>query len=178
LKRLAYNAVLDSGCSQHIVNMREWLHDFREASLQVGTANSKPLMVEGVGTVQFPIRLSDGSKSVVVLKDCLYAPSCPVNLFSVGRLADVVGWRIIFAQGRTVCWKHIPGVKPTGYLVLPRRNHLTYLICDFAVPNSSSVDTPVSFLVGGANGGDDGLPSVFVVWMRRSLFFGGVRITE
>ncbi|KAF6742182.1 hypothetical protein DFP72DRAFT_781525, partial [Ephemerocybe angulata] len=129
--RPALNTVLDSGCSQHIVRARDYFHSFRPISFSVGTANNKPLQVHGCGTVKVPIRLSDGSSKVLVLLDCLFAPDCPLNLLSVGRLTSGLNLRILFTESRTFAWEHVPGTRPSRFLVMPRYNHLTLLSCEF-----------------------------------------------
>ncbi|KAJ2913216.1 hypothetical protein MD484_g7191, partial [Candolleomyces efflorescens] len=84
--RIPFNAVVDSGCTKHVLNDLGIFHDYVQERMTVGTANSKPLIVHGRGVVKFPVRMSDGTVIDVVLDDCLYAPSCPVNLISVGAL--------------------------------------------------------------------------------------------
>ncbi|KAF5338281.1 hypothetical protein D9611_014624 [Ephemerocybe angulata] len=126
-----YLAAVDSGCSQHIVIDRSWFHSFRTLDMTVGTANSTPLVVLGCGTVKFPVRLTDGSTRLVVLQDVLFAPTCPINLLSVGHLTDFLGLRLLFGERRTIAWFHTPGEKATSYLSMSRQNHLTYLKCDF-----------------------------------------------
>ncbi|KAJ2914738.1 hypothetical protein MD484_g5685, partial [Candolleomyces efflorescens] len=145
-RRPPFNAVLDSGCTRHVLNDLSWFHDFTPIRLHVGTANSKPLVVHGKGVVRFSVRLTDGSLLEVSLDDCLYAPTCPVNLLSVGALTDVLKWRIMFSDRRTVCWRHVPGSRPSSFLVLPRSGRLSVMACDFVV--APRVETsPTAFLV-------------------------------
>jgi hypothetical protein len=123
--------VVDSGCTRHVLNDLSVFHDYVPERLTVGTANSRPLVVHGRGVVKFPVRMTDGEVVDVVLEDCLYAPSCPVNLISVGALTDVLKWRLTFAEGRTICWRHVPGQRPTSFLVLPRSGRLSVIACAF-----------------------------------------------
>ncbi|KAJ2927451.1 hypothetical protein H1R20_g9644, partial [Candolleomyces eurysporus] len=85
-----FNAVVDSRCTRHVLNNLFWFHDFTPICLYVGTANSKPLVVHGKSIVKFSVCLTDGTTMAVTLEDCLYAPTCPVNLLSVGALTDVL----------------------------------------------------------------------------------------
>ncbi|KAJ2921133.1 hypothetical protein H1R20_g15960, partial [Candolleomyces eurysporus] len=145
-RRTPFNAVIDSGCTRHVLNDLSCFHDFMPVRLNVGTANSKPLVVHGKGTVKFSVRMTGGETLDVVLDDCLYAPTCPVNLLSVGALTDVLKWRIMFSDRRTVCWRHEPGQRPTSFLVLPRSGRLSVIACNF-VPAPSDPDLPQAFIV-------------------------------
>ncbi|RXW15139.1 hypothetical protein EST38_g10715 [Candolleomyces aberdarensis] len=147
-RRVPFNAVVDSGCTRHVLNDLSLFHDFEPVRLHVGTANSKPLVVHGKGVVRFSVRLTDGALLDVELVDCLYAPTCPVNLLSVGALTDVLKWRIMFSDKRTVCWRHEPGARPTSFLVLPRSGRLSVIACDF-VPAPSDAARPRAFLADG-----------------------------
>ncbi|KAJ2935889.1 hypothetical protein H1R20_g1205, partial [Candolleomyces eurysporus] len=173
--RAPFNAVIDSGCTKHVLNDLQNFHDYVPQRLTVGTANSKPLVVHGRGTVKFAVRMTDGSALDVVLVDCLYAPSCPVNLISVGALTDVLKWRLTFTEGRTICWQHVPGQRPTSFLVLPRSGRLSVMACDF-VPAAVSPSRPLAFVLdhGGLTGSSHLESLTFVpprltsvLWHRR-----------
>ncbi|KAJ2929097.1 hypothetical protein H1R20_g8001, partial [Candolleomyces eurysporus] len=142
-----FNAVIDSGCTRHVLNDLSCFHDFMLVRLNVGTANSKPLVVHGKGMVKFSVRMTGGETLDVVLDDCLYAPTCLVNLLSVGALTNVLKWRIMFSDRRTVCWRHEPGQRPTSFLVLPRSGRLSVIACNF-VPAPSDPSLPQAFIVG------------------------------
>ena len=75
----SFNALLDSGCTHHVV--RDWalFHDFAEKSVSVSTATYGSLDALGSGDVEF--RYPFGDRNVIfTLCDCLYAPTAPVNL--------------------------------------------------------------------------------------------------
>ncbi|KAJ2935894.1 hypothetical protein H1R20_g1200, partial [Candolleomyces eurysporus] len=154
-RRMPFNAVVDLGCTRHILNDLTWFHEFTLVQLNVGTANSKPLVVHGKGVVKFSVHMTGGEVLDVVLNDCLYALTCPVNLLSVGALTDVLKWRIMFSDRRTICWRHEPGQRPTSFLILPRSGRLSVIACDF-VTAPSGPEPPQAFLVGAD---DDGVAS-------------------
>lgn len=129
--------VIDTGCSQTIIIHRFLFHSFKMINLRVGTANEHPLIAYGCGTVMIPVTLSDGQEKVLVIPDCLYAPSCPVNLISVGQLTDTLGLRFLFGDSQTVCWEHKPGARPTAFLSFPRHRRLTVLRTSFILPTPS-----------------------------------------
>ena len=82
-----YNAILDSGCTHHIIRDRALFRNYVEHALSVGTANCGSLDALGTGDVEF--RYSFGDRSVTfTLCGCLYAPMAPINLLSVGALAE------------------------------------------------------------------------------------------
>ena len=82
-----YNAILDSGCTHHIIRDRALFRNYVEHALSVGTANCGSLDALGTGDVEF--RYSFGDRSVTfTLRGCLYAPMAPINLLSVGALAE------------------------------------------------------------------------------------------
>ncbi|KAF5323122.1 hypothetical protein D9611_009267 [Ephemerocybe angulata] len=165
-------AVLDSGCSQHIIRSREAFSSFRVASITVGTAANKPLVAHGCGTVRIPIRLSDGTSRVLVLLDCLFAPDCPVNLLSVGRLVDGLGLRVMFAASKTYLWEYIQGVRPTAFLSLTRRNNLTYLGCTFLPASLSPSDGVVSLAARSGSLSFTPPPLTIDLWHRRFSHLG------
>ncbi|KAF5309652.1 hypothetical protein D9611_014076 [Ephemerocybe angulata] len=165
-------AVLDSGCSQHIIRCREAFSSFRVASILVGTAANKPLVALGCGTVRIPIRLSDGTSRVLVLLDCLFAPDCPVNLLSVGRLVDGLGLRIMFAASKTYLWEYLQGVRPTAFLSLTRRNNLTYLGCTFLPAPLSPSDGVVSMAARSGSLSFVPPPLTIDLWHRRFSHLG------
>ena len=82
-----YNAVLDSGCTHHIIRDRALFRNYGERALSVGTANCGSLEALGTGDVEFRYTLGDRTVTFT-LHGCLYAPSAPINLLSVGALAE------------------------------------------------------------------------------------------
>ena len=94
-----YNAILDSGCTHHIIRDRALFRNYVEHALSVGTANCGSLDALGTGDVEF--RYSFGDRSVTfTLRGCLYAPMAPINLLSVGALAER-GLCCLFSPGGT-----------------------------------------------------------------------------
>ena len=92
-----FNALLDSGCTHHIVRDRSLFYNYTPKSISIGTANCGTLDALGTGDVDF--RSLFGTKSVIfTLRGCLYAPSAPINLFSVGALVER-GMSALFSPG-------------------------------------------------------------------------------
>ena len=92
-----YNALLDSGCTHHIVRDRTLFRNYNEKAVSVGTANCGSLEALGTGDVEF--RHPFGERYVIfTLRGCLYAPSAPINLLSVGALAEK-GMSCLFSPG-------------------------------------------------------------------------------
>src|ERR1700678_167924 len=82
-----YNAILDSGCTHHIIRDRALFCNYTAWSISVGTANCGSLEALGTGDVAF--RCPFGDRHVTfTLRACLYAPLAPINLLSVGALAE------------------------------------------------------------------------------------------
>lgn len=72
---------LDTGCSNHMTNHREWLVDFDHSKKsKVRFADDRIVPVESVGNVL--IKRKDG-KSALIL-DVLYVPEMKSNLLSMG----------------------------------------------------------------------------------------------
>ena len=92
-----FNALLDSGCTHHIIRDRALFRNFADKSISVGTANCGSLAALGTGDVEF--RHPFGHRHVTfTLRGCLYAPSVPINLFSVGALVER-GMSCLFSPG-------------------------------------------------------------------------------
>ena len=93
----SYNALLDSGCTHHIVRDRSLFRTFVARSISVGTANCGSLDALGSGDVEF--RYPFGDRFVIfTLRGCLCAPSAPINLLSVGALVEQ-GMSCLFSPG-------------------------------------------------------------------------------
>ena len=93
----SYNALLDSGCTHHIIQDRALFLNYAAQSISVGTANCGSLDALGSGDVEF--RYPFGDHFVVfTLCGCLYAPSAPINLLSVGALVEQ-GMSCLFSPG-------------------------------------------------------------------------------
>ena len=92
-----YNSLLDSGCTHHIIRDRTLFHSYTAKSISVGTANCGSLDAQGTGDVVF--RHPFGTRFITfTLRDCLYAPTAPINLLSVGALVER-GMSCLFSPG-------------------------------------------------------------------------------
>ena len=92
-----YNTILDSGCTHHIIRDRTLFRNYADRALSIGTANCGSLEALGTGDVQF--RYPFGDRFVTfTLRGCLYAPTAPINLLSVGALTE-----------RGMCCLFLPG---------------------------------------------------------------------
>jgi hypothetical protein len=141
-----FNSILDSGCTHHIIRDRSlfWTYHTSQA-IPVKTANCGTLETLAKGDVK--VRLLCSTKSVVlVFRDCLHAPSAPINLISVGAMQER-RMRVHFNEDTTVI--HFPSDHPSlaglsfQATVLRR---LSFLQCDFITPTPPLSDgTEVAF---------------------------------
>src|SRR5882762_294726 len=93
----SFNALLDSGCTSHVVRDQALFRDYAEKSISVGTANCGSLDALGSGDVEF--RYPFGDRFVIfTMRGCLYAPTAPINLLSVGTLVER-GMSCLFSPG-------------------------------------------------------------------------------
>ena len=141
-----FNSILDSGCTHHIIRDRSlfWTYHVSQA-IPVKTANCGTLETLAKGDVK--MRLQCGSQSIVLIfRDCLHAPSAPINLISIGAMQER-RMRIHFNEDTTVV--HFPSNHPSlaglsfHATVLHR---LSFLQCDFILPPVPLTDgTEVAF---------------------------------
>jgi hypothetical protein len=75
--------VLDSGCTRHMTQHRNYFIDFTDHEGKVTIANGKTLSVLGGGTIEVPIA---GKKTQIT--GVIYVPEIGYNLLSVSQLAD------------------------------------------------------------------------------------------
>lgn len=139
----SFNTLLDSGCTHHVVRDRALFHDYTEKSISVDTANCGSLDALGSGDVEF--RYPFGDRCVIfTLRGCLYAPTAPINLLSLGALVER-GMSCLFSPGGTTKVFYpdhhpkLPGLTFSATVV----NRLSFLLLDFIPPVLSSV--PVTF---------------------------------
>src|SRR5271168_1927904 len=126
-----YNALLDSGCTHHIVRDRSLFRSYLARPISVGTANCGSLAALGTGDVEF--RYPFGDRQVTfTLRGCLYAPDAPISLLSVGALVER-GMSCLFSPGGITKVFY-----PDGHSVLPGfkftakvSNRLSFLKLDF-----------------------------------------------
>ena len=136
-----YNALLDSGCTHHIVRDRALFRNYTTQSVSVGTANCGSLEALGTGDVEF--RYISGERQVIfTLRGCLYAPSAPINLLSVGALAER-GMSCLFSPGGITKifypdnHPRLPGFSLSASVV----NRLSFLNLTFIPPEVPLVPT-------------------------------------
>ena len=92
-----YNALLNSGCTHHIIRDRTLFQSYAAQTISVGTANCGSLEALGNGDVEF--RHPYGEQHITfTLRGCLYTPSAPINLLSVGALTER-GMSCLFSPG-------------------------------------------------------------------------------
>ena len=139
----SFNTLLDSGCMRQVVRDRALFHDFAEKSVSVGTATYGSLDALGSGDVEF--RYPFGDRNVIfTLRDCLYAPTAPMNLLSVGTLVER-GMSCLFLPGGITKASYpdnhpkLLGLTISATVV----NRLSFLFLDFIPPEASYV--PVAF---------------------------------
>jgi hypothetical protein len=133
-----FNALLDSGCTHHIIRDRALFRNYTSKAISVGTANCGSLAAHGTGDVEF--RYPFGNRHVTfTLRGCLYAPSAPINLFSVGALAER-GMSCLFSPGGITKISY-----PVDHAKLPGfsfeatvSNRLSFLKLDFISPDVSA----------------------------------------
>ena len=138
-----YNALLDSGCTHHIVRDRHLFQSYSEKSISVGTANCGSLEALGTGDIEF--RYPFGNQHVIfTLRGCLYAPSAPINLLSVGALVER-GMSCLFSLGgiTKVFYPENHGRLPGFTFSATVANRLSFLHLDFIPPVAP--DLPVAF---------------------------------
>ena len=94
----SYNALLDSGCTHHIIRDHSLFQNYLPKSISVGTANCGSLDVLGSGDVEF--RYPFGNRFIIfTLCGCLYAPTVPIKsvvCWCIGRKGYVLpffSWR-------------------------------------------------------------------------------------
>ncbi|KAM1425821.1 hypothetical protein TB2_017749 [Malus domestica] len=90
-RKLANVWIIDSGATDHITNIKRYMHDFKEAVIPqfVSVANGTGVSVLGEGKV----KLIDTN----VESTALYVPSFPFQLLSVGRLTNSLNCDVIFS---------------------------------------------------------------------------------
>jgi hypothetical protein len=97
LSMASFNALLDSGCTHHIVRDCALFRNYTAKSVSIGTADCGSLDAMGTGDVAFRYPFGDHFVTFT-LRDCLYAPAAPINLLSVGALVEK-GMSCLFSPG-------------------------------------------------------------------------------
>jgi hypothetical protein len=79
----------DTGADGNVTNNLAWLKSYtpisQDSERTVDTANG-PTRPLGTGTVHLRALKSDGSIQLIILNDVTYLPTCPVNLFALGKM--------------------------------------------------------------------------------------------
>ncbi|PPQ83175.1 hypothetical protein CVT26_015506, partial [Gymnopilus dilepis] len=140
-----FNALLDSGCTHYIINDRSLFVSLDGSQRRnIGTANCGTLQTFGTGDVSFRASYM-GRVITFTLRNCLYAPDCPINLISVGALQEK-GMRIHFDPPNATVLsfpnehEHLPGFTLTASVV----HRLSFLSLDF-VAQSPPLPESVAF---------------------------------
>ena len=137
-----FNALLNSGCTHHIIKDRSLFSNYVSKAISVGTANCGSLQALGTGDVSFH---SPFGEHLVLfsLCGCLHAPDTPINLLSVGSLVER-GMSALFTPGGLTTISF-----PSDHLNLPAfsfsttvHNHLSFLKLDFVLPVVSPAVLP------------------------------------
>ena len=130
-----YNALLDSGCTHHIVRDRALFSNYVSSTISVGTANCGSLEALGTGDVAFRYPYRD-RHVVFTLRGCLYAPTAPINLLSVGALVER-GMSCLFSPGgiTKVFFSRDHKLLPGLEFLATVANRLSFLLLDFARPS-------------------------------------------
>lgn len=83
----------DTGATSHIANTLDKFDHYKEvANLPlIATANGS-IRPRGIGTVTLQCKLSNGENNPFELKDVMYLPECPINLFSGDKLLKAGGY--------------------------------------------------------------------------------------
>lgn len=153
-----FNALLDSGCTHHIVRDRALFRNYVEKIISVGTANCGSLDALGSGDVEF--RYPFGDRHVIfTLRGCLYAPAAPINLLSVGAFVEK-GMSCLFSPGG-ITKVFYPDDHPrlAGFSFSATvANRLSFLQLDFLPPVDSVV--PSAFPAGNLSQVSVPLPTV------------------
>jgi len=143
-----YNSILDSGCMNHIIRDQSLFWTYHTSlAVPVKTANCGILETLAKGDVKF--RVKCGTKSIVlVLHDCLHAPSAPINLLLVRAMREC-HMHIHFDEDTTII--HFPTDHPilSGLSVQATVVcQLSFLHCNFLSPTPPVTDgTELAFPV-------------------------------
>jgi hypothetical protein len=144
--------VLDSACTQHIIRDRNLFWSYDPAGARsVGTANCGTLETLAAGDVKLRLTIDDGLSAPIhvnwMLRNCLHAPDCPINLISVSTLNDA-HMTVNFAPNSVTTLTFPDDPKKLGCLAgksFPVKviNKLSFLDCNFTYPAADSTIEPI-----------------------------------
>ena len=162
-----YNALLDSGCTHHIIRDRSLFRNYSAQAISVGTANCGSLEALGTGDVEFTY--SSGDRQVTfTLCSCLFAPTAPINLLSVGALAER-GMSCLFSPGGITKLSYpddhprLPNFSLSATVI----NRLSFLKLSFVPPDLPLVPTAMPAAVSIPAYTFPRLKLDSVLWHRR-----------
>ena len=150
--KITQNSVLDSACTQYIIRDRSlfWSYDPAGAK-SVGTANCRTLETLATGHVKLRLVIDDGTSAPIhinwMLRNCLHAPDCPINLISVSTL-NKAHMSVTFVPNSVTTLTSLDDPEKLGRLTsksFPARviNKLSFLDCNFAYPASDHTIEPI-----------------------------------
>ncbi|GLB34019.1 hypothetical protein LshimejAT787_0109030 [Lyophyllum shimeji] len=133
-----YNSLLDTGCSGHIFTDRRafWSYD-TAAATPVLTANCGSLPTLARGEVRLRVTCTDGKIIILRFRDCLHAPSCPINLLSVGAMTErgiEFDWRP--GPHTFIRFPHDHPLFPGSTFLADVVRRLSFLRCEFVYPDA------------------------------------------
>ena len=97
---MASHIIVDTGCSDHILNQRSLFRNLRTANEKsVRDPKGNLTAVEEIGDVPITVQLKDGKMAELTLRNVLYVPNYKVNLLSVNK-AIKFGHRFIFNDSK------------------------------------------------------------------------------
>lgn len=83
----------DTGATDHITYDKAKFIDYTKMTgLDSITTVNGPIRPEGMGTIELQTILSNGTTMSIRLYNCLYMPSCPINLLSAFKLYNMGGY--------------------------------------------------------------------------------------
>jgi hypothetical protein len=141
-----FNALLDSGCTHHIIQDRSLFSNYTSKSIPIKTANCGTLAALGTGDVDFRSSFRDQSV-IFTLRGCLYAPSASINLLSVGALVEREMSALFSPGGMTkVSFPADHPTLPAFTFTATVVNRLSFLKLDFVPPGKPMVDVSATAL--------------------------------
>lgn len=138
-----FHMLLDSGCTHHIFRDRRFLSDILDIlPVAITAVNCGTFHAPACGTVTLRFFV-DGVMIDLRLHNCLYVPDLPVNLISVGRLAQW-GVQVVFGKaGISVVFPDDHPVLPSRVLPTISAGHLVFVQCVYVTPAGVLHSLPV-----------------------------------
>ena len=150
--KITQNSVLDSACTQHIIHDRSLFRSYDPAGTKlVGTANCGTLETLAAGDIKLQLTINDGTSAPIhvnwMLRNCLHAPDCPINLISVSMLNEA-HMSINFAPDSITMLTFLDNPEKLGRLagksfLAKVINKLSFLDCNFVYPTPDPTIEPL-----------------------------------